>query len=85
MHTRTSLGASALHLLHASSALAVAGLKTCCGCSAPAPGAALQVATRRTRTAGKADIPSVDDPIAKLDHMGKETIKKLQVNQNPGP
>lgn len=37
----------------------------------------LQVATRRTRTAGKADIPSVDDPVSKLEHMGKETVKKL--------
>lgn len=35
------------------------------------------VATRRTRTAGKVDIPSVDDPISKLEHMGKETVKKL--------
>ncbi|GIL45703.1 hypothetical protein Vafri_2882 [Volvox africanus] len=35
------------------------------------------VATRRTRTAGKADIPSVDDPVSKLEHMGKETVKKL--------
>lgn len=37
-----------------------------------------QVATRRTRTAGKVDIPSVDDHISKLEHMGKETVKKLQ-------
>lgn len=36
------------------------------------------VATRRTRTAGKAEIPSVDDHVSKLEHMGKETVKKLQ-------
>ena len=36
------------------------------------------VATRRTRTAGKVEIPSVDDHISKLEHMGKETVKKLQ-------
>ena len=27
---------------------------------------------------GKADIPSVDDHVSKLEHMGKETVKKLQ-------
>lgn len=37
-----------------------------------------QVATRRTRTAGKVEIPNVDDHISKLEHMGKETVKKLQ-------
>eukprot|EP00798_Chlamydomonas_sp_ICE-L_P030155 gene30155-35135_t len=36
------------------------------------------VATRRTRTAGKVDIPSLDDHVSKLEHMGKETVKKLQ-------
>lgn len=36
------------------------------------------VATRRTRTAGKADIPKVDDHVSRLEHMGKETVKKLQ-------
>lgn len=36
------------------------------------------VATRRTRTAGKVDIPTMDDPVGKLEHMGKETVKKLQ-------
>ena len=36
------------------------------------------VATRRTRTAGKVDIPNVDDHVGKLEHMGRETIKKLQ-------
>lgn len=35
------------------------------------------VATRRTRTAGKVDIPTMDDPVGKLEHMGKETVKKL--------
>ena len=38
----------------------------------------LQVATRRTRTAGKGEIPNVDDHVSKLEHMGKETVKKLQ-------
>lgn len=33
--------------------------------------------TRRTRTAGKVDIPSVDDHVSKLEHMGRETVKKL--------
>ena len=36
------------------------------------------VATRRTRTAGKVDIPNVDDSVSKLEHMGRETVKKLQ-------
>lgn len=40
--------------------------------------AAAQVATRRTRTAGKVEIPNVDDHVGKLEHMGKETVKKLQ-------
>lgn len=39
---------------------------------------AMQVATRRTRTAGKVEIPNVDDHVSKLEHMGKETVKKLQ-------
>ena len=37
-----------------------------------------QVATRRTRTAGKVEIPNVDDHVSKLELMGKETVKKLQ-------
>ena len=37
-----------------------------------------KVATRRTRTAGKVEIPNVDDHVSKLEHMGKETVKKLQ-------
>lgn len=36
------------------------------------------VATRRTRTANKVEIPSVEDPVQKLEHMGRETVKKLQ-------
>ncbi|KAK9846825.1 hypothetical protein WJX84_002893 [Apatococcus fuscideae] len=36
------------------------------------------VATRRTRTAGKVEIPNVEDHVSKLEHMGKETVKKLQ-------
>ena len=39
------------------------------------------VATRRTRTAGKVEIPNVDDHVSKLEHMGKETVKKLQVRK----
>lgn len=31
-----------------------------------------------SRFSGKADIPSVDDHVSKLEHMGKETVKKLQ-------
>jgi hypothetical protein len=27
----------------------------------------------------QADIPSVEDHVSKLEHMGKETVKKLQV------
>ena len=46
-------------------------------CTAPT-GTAVQVATRRTRTAGKVEIPNVDDHVSKLEHMGKETVKKLQ-------
>lgn len=36
------------------------------------------VATRRTRTAVKVEIPSIDDHVSKLEHMGRETVKKLQ-------
>jgi len=36
------------------------------------------VATRRTRTAGKVEIPSLEDHVSKLEHMGKETVRKLQ-------
>ncbi len=33
--------------------------------------------TKRTRTAQKADIPSEDDPVSRLDHLGRATIEKL--------
>jgi len=35
------------------------------------------VVTKRTKNLKKQDIPSLDDPIAKLNHVGKETVKKL--------
>ena len=37
----------------------------------------LQVVTKRTKNLKKQDIPSLDDPISKLNHIGKETVKKL--------
>lgn len=37
----------------------------------------VELQTRRTRTAGKVEIPSVDDHVSKLEHMGRETVKKL--------
>jgi len=43
----------------------------------PAVSEPIVVATRRTRSSGKADIPYIDDHISKLDHMGKETVRKL--------
>lgn len=43
----------------------------------PAISEPIVVATRRTRSSGKADIPYIDDHISKLDHMGKETVRKL--------
>lgn len=33
--------------------------------------------TKRTKNLKKQEIPSLDDPIAKLNHVGKETVKKL--------
>lgn len=42
-----------------------------------APGFVMQVVTKRTKNLKKQDIPSLDDPIAKLNHVGKETVKKL--------
>lgn len=39
--------------------------------------AAARLQTRRTRTAGKVEIPSVEDHVSKLEHMGRETVKKL--------
>lgn len=37
----------------------------------------LQVATRRVKQANKADIPLVDDHVSKIEHIGRETVKKL--------
>ena len=36
-----------------------------------------QVATQRTRTASKALIPSLSDPVGKLNGLGGMTVKKL--------
>ena len=60
---------------------AVAGVGGAKGAPPPARHAVSEgfvVATRRTRTAGKVEIPNVDDHVSKLEHMGKETVKKLQ-------
>ncbi|GIM13333.1 hypothetical protein Vretimale_16466, partial [Volvox reticuliferus] len=35
------------------------------------------VATRRVKQANKADIPLLDDHVSKIEHIGRETIKKL--------
>ena len=35
------------------------------------------VATRRVKQANKADIPLVDDHVSKIEHIGRETVKKL--------
>jgi hypothetical protein len=35
------------------------------------------VVTKRTKNLKKQEIPSLDDPISKLNHIGKETVKKL--------
>ena len=37
----------------------------------------VQVATQRTRTASKALIPSLSDPVGKLNGLGGMTVKKL--------
>lgn len=37
----------------------------------------LQVATRRVKQANKADIPMMDDHVSKIEHIGRETVKKL--------
>lgn len=42
----------------------------------------MQVVTKRTKNLKKQDIPSLDDPIAKLNHVGKETVKKLNELKN---
>lgn len=36
------------------------------------------VATRRVKQANKADIPLMDDHVSKIEHIGRETVKKLQ-------
>ncbi|KAI8470506.1 MAG: hypothetical protein J3K34DRAFT_521291 [Monoraphidium minutum] len=35
------------------------------------------VATRRVKQANKADIPMVNDHVSKIEHIGRETVKKL--------
>ncbi|WIA17439.1 hypothetical protein OEZ85_014287 [Tetradesmus obliquus] len=35
------------------------------------------VATRRVRASHKVEIPGMDDAVSKLDHMGRETVRKL--------
>ncbi len=37
----------------------------------------MQVATRRVKQANKAEIPLVDDHVSKIEHIGRETVKKL--------
>jgi hypothetical protein len=37
-----------------------------------------QVATRRVKNVCKVEIPNVEDPVSKLQHMGKETVRKLR-------
>ncbi|KAK9849495.1 hypothetical protein WJX84_011563, partial [Apatococcus fuscideae] len=43
----------------------------------PAVSEEFVVVTKRTKNLKKQDIPSLDDPISKLNHIGKETVKKL--------
>lgn len=38
----------------------------------------LQVTTRRTKLDGKDEIPSISDPVKKLQHLGKRMAWKLQ-------
>ncbi|KXZ45073.1 hypothetical protein GPECTOR_59g682 [Gonium pectorale] len=51
--------------------------------AAPLPGCAYAVsedfvvATRRVKQANKADIPLLDDHVSKIEHIGRETVKKL--------
>jgi hypothetical protein len=63
-------------------------MHACCGdmpacihaCTLPAlalTGTAVQVATRRVKQANKADIPLVDDHVSKIEHIGRETVRKL--------
>ena len=43
----------------------------------PAVSEEFVVVTKRTKNLKKQEIPSLDDPISKLNHIGKETVKKL--------
>ncbi|KAF8065943.1 sua1 [Scenedesmus sp. PABB004] len=43
----------------------------------PAVSEPFVVATRRVRASHKVEIPSCDDHVSKLEHMGRETVKKL--------
>ncbi len=45
-------------------------------CRTPCP-RAVQVATRRVKQANKAEIPLLDDHVSKIEHIGRETVKKL--------
>lgn len=36
-----------------------------------------QVATRRVKQANKAEVPLLDDHVSKIEHIGRETVKKL--------
>lgn len=36
-----------------------------------------QVTTKRTKHDQKVDIPTVQDPVRMLEHMGKETVRKM--------
>ena len=56
--------------------ISTAGTSTGQQCS-PQSGHYLQVVTKRTKNLKKQEIPSLDDPISKLNHIGKETVKKL--------
>ena len=39
---------------------------------------ALQVATQRVKTAQKAEIPHIDEPVSKIENVGVQTQNKLQ-------
>lgn len=43
----------------------------------PAVSEEFVVATRRVKQANKAEIPLIDDPVSKIEHVGRETAKKL--------
>lgn len=40
--------------------------------------AAVQVATQRVKTAQKAEIPHIDEPVSKIENVGVQTQNKLQ-------